>query len=128
MIDTTAQGNGGVNARARREESARNRREEIADWLTKQTTERDTFAAEVSQLKAEAAGMLFKIEALQTQLADTESKAAGALALRDQAIADRAAYETMFISFYAQMRAFKVPAAPLVKENPPDDEAPIGGA
>jgi predicted metal-binding membrane protein len=104
------------------------RERDVARWLAKQTTERDSYAAEVAQLKSEATGMHFKIEVLQEQLAGAESKIAAALALRDQAIAERAAYETMFIGMYASMRAFKVPAAPLIKENPPSDEERIGGA
>jgi chromosome segregation ATPase len=35
---------------------------------------------------------------------------------RDQAVAQRAVYETLFVSIQAQMRTFAVPAAPLVKD------------
>jgi chromosome segregation ATPase len=44
---------------------------------------------------------------------------------RDQAVADRAVYETLFASFQAMLRAFKVPVTPLVREQSEEEQAPI---
>ena len=86
--------------------------------------ERDQLAREVAALKTDIAGFRVVIEAQTTQLNDLESKVASAYIARDQAVADRAKYETLFITFQATLRAFAVPAAPLVKEADPSADPP----
>jgi hypothetical protein len=78
--------------------------------------ERDDLRRRLSERETDIAGFKVAIEALQAQLAEAESRVATMTLVRDQAVADRAVYETLFISIQAQLRAFKVPAAPLIKE------------
>ena len=87
-------------------------------------TERDELVREVSDLKSQLAALKEIIEVNQARFADMDSLTATARLQRDQAIADRAKYESLFIGIYAQMRAFAVPCAPLVKEA--DPAAPDG--
>jgi hypothetical protein len=96
--------------------------------------ERDALRDQVRQLKSDLAGYKVALDAQQAQVSDMESRVATSTAIRDQAVADRAVYETLFISVQAQLRAFQIPHAPLIAEREPDefrevDEAPtIGGA
>src|SRR5215203_5222491 len=84
--------------------------------------ERDQLQKEVAALKTDMAGYRVIIEAQTTQLNNMESKIETAQMMRDQAVADRAKYEALFITFMAQLRAFNVPAAPLVREARPADD------
>lgn len=87
--------------------------------------ERDQLATEVQRLRADIAGHKVAIEAMEVQLLDAQSRVSSATIIRDQANADRAKWESLFISMYAQMRAFNVPAAPLVREANPNEPAQI---
>jgi len=78
--------------------------------------ERDDLARQVAAQKTEIAAHAVENEAMRSRLADMESRVASAMLVRDQAVAQRAVYETLFISFQAQMRAFAVPAEPLVRD------------
>ena len=49
-------------------------------------------------------------------VAELESRERTAMLERDQAVADRITWETLFVSINAQMRAFKIPSAPFVKD------------
>ena len=80
------------------------------------SAERDGLAKEIAQLKSEIATLKVVAEAQRSQINEMESRATTHLLTRDQAVADRAKYETLFIAFQSMLRAFKVPAAPLVKE------------
>jgi len=84
--------------------------------------ERDELRDEVAALKIEMSARQVELEAMRSRIADMESRVATAVLMRDQAVAERAIYETLFISFQAQLRAFKIPAAPLVVAN--DEAAP----
>lgn len=92
--------------------------------------DRDNLERECAALKTSIAGHVVELEALRSRLADMESRVATATLVRDQAVADRAVYETLFISVQAQLRAFKIPAAPLVRESeqPPAESTPNGDA
>lgn len=81
--------------------------------------ERDQLQKEVAALKTDMAGYRVINDAQAAQLAAMESKIETAMLVRDQAVADRAKYEALFITFMAQLRAFNVPAAPLVREADP---------
>jgi hypothetical protein len=78
--------------------------------------ERDASHRENIALKTENAGLKVAVEALEAHRTEMESRVQSATLVRDQAVADRAVYETLFVSIQAQMRAFAVPAAPLVKD------------
>ena len=89
--------------------------------------QRDELTREVATLKSEAAGYRVVIEAQTAQLANMESEVKTAYLVRDQAVADRAKYEALFVIQLAQMRAFAVPAAPLVRDRtdePPEPPMP----
>jgi predicted nucleic acid-binding Zn-ribbon protein len=77
--------------------------------------ERDALQRQVVELKADLVHAKVNMDAQAGQMADMESKVETARLQRDQAIADRAKYEALFITFQAQLRAFAVPAAPLVR-------------
>jgi hypothetical protein len=81
--------------------------------------ERDSLVRENSELRNALAEHRASLEVHHSRIADMDSRIATATMVRDQAVADRAKYETMFISIFAQLRAFEVPAAPLVREAPP---------
>lgn len=78
--------------------------------------ERDQLAADNAKLKADIVLYKVEIEARHSEIAELRSGAESAMLMRDQAIAERAKWEALFISLMAQMRAFQVPAAPLVTE------------
>lgn len=94
----------------------RSRRAHYAGEVIQDLVEgRDSAERENAALKTDIAAHLVELEALRSRLADMESRVATAVLVRDQAVADRAVYETLFISIAAQMRAFQIPVAPLVK-------------
>jgi hypothetical protein len=94
--------------------------------------ERDRLHDEVSSLKTSNAGYKVAIDVLEAQLAEARSLTNTAYLIRDQAIADRVKWESLFVSLLAQLKAFAVPAAPLVRsiddaENAAPSEAAPGG-
>ena len=121
MTDTIQPKTNGNGEQARREQ-------EFASWLAKQSTERDESVAESARVKAENVGLRVTIEALQAQLSDADSKAQTAMLLRDDAVARRAAVETVLASMMALGRAFQIQNEPLVREIPEDEVPTIGGA
>ena len=56
------------------------------------------------------------MEAQDARVAELESRAQTMQLQRDEAISDRAVYETLFISIKAQLRAFAIPNEPLIRE------------
>ena len=84
--------------------------------------ERDRYAVRVHELESELAAHRVELDGRERYIAEMESRVNSAMLVRDQAVADRAKYETMFISVFAQLRAFNVPAAPLVKETRPPEQ------
>lgn len=78
--------------------------------------ERDALLIEVRNLRSEIAGYKVAAEAQAAQMNGMESRIATMQLVRDQAVAERATYEALFVTLQAQMRAFKIPAAPLIKK------------
>jgi len=78
--------------------------------------ERDQLAKDVVALNNEITSYKIMVEAQKSQMNDLESRIAAAGAIRDQAVAERAKYETLFMSIQAMLRTFNIPAAPLIKE------------
>jgi len=78
--------------------------------------ERDMLRLRVSDLLTEISGLKAQLEIAELEASQLRSKAESALSVRDEAVAERAVYETLFISVQAQLRAFRIPAAPLIKE------------
>lgn len=116
MTNVEQASNGSVTTRKPRSRRAHYAGEVIQDLVDS----RDTAERDAAQLRTDIAGHLVELEALRSRLADMESRVATAMLVRDQAVADRAVYETLFISIQAQLRAFQVPAAPLVKATEDD--------
>jgi hypothetical protein len=77
--------------------------------------ERDKLYDEVGSLKNSIAAYKVGIEALEMQLAEARSLTNTAYLVRDQAVADRAKWEALFVAIGAQLKAFAPPVAPLVK-------------
>lgn len=80
--------------------------------------ERDRLEKEVADLRSDLAAQKVVNEAMAEQINTMQSHVSSMMLIRDQAVADRAVYETLFISFQSQLRAFQIPAAPLVRETP----------
>jgi septal ring factor EnvC (AmiA/AmiB activator) len=78
--------------------------------------ERDELARQISQLQTDIAAHKVTCEALSAQINEAHSQVESARMLRDQAIAERAAYETLFATVSATLRVFNLPAAPLIRE------------
>ena len=76
--------------------------------------ERDELRRRLDQAMADIAGYKVALEAQTMQLNSADSRLETLTLQRDQAVADRAIWETLWISIQAQLRAFKVPQAPLV--------------
>jgi hypothetical protein len=57
-----------------------------------------------------------KIQVLNDTRNDIQVRINECLAQRDQAVAERAVYETLFVSVVAQFAAFKIPTVPLAVE------------
>jgi hypothetical protein len=110
MTEPTTNGNGNL---------PQDRQAAVEHGLTQYHTmaaERDALAKENSELKTQIAGLKVAFEAQSAQLTTMESRIQSATVVRDQAVADRAVWEILFISIQAQLRAFVVPATPLVKD------------
>jgi len=84
------------------------------------SAERDKLMGEVSRLNSEIAAYKVVSEAQKSQLIEMESRVASMQVVRDQAVAERAKFETLFITFQSLLRAFRIPSAPLIKDV--DDE------
>ena len=84
--------------------------------------ERDRLEREVADLRSDLAAQKVVNEAMSEQINTMRSHVSSMMLIRDQAVADRAVYETLFISFQSMLRAFQVPAAPLIKEKDATDE------
>jgi hypothetical protein len=78
--------------------------------------ERDAAIKKHTALYTENVGLKVAVEALEAHRTEMESRIQSMILERDQAVADRAVYEVLFVSLQAQMRAFAVPAAPLVRD------------
>ena len=78
--------------------------------------ERDALQAEVARLRTDIASYKVMVEGHTAQMTEMQSRVATMTIVRDQAVADRAKYESLFVMLNAQMRAFAIPAAPLVTE------------
>jgi len=77
--------------------------------------ERDALAREVASLKSEIAAHKVCTEAQASQITEMESRCLSYRAERDQAMVDRAKYETLLIGIQSQLRAFHIPNEPLVR-------------
>ena len=77
--------------------------------------ERDRLRKELANSKIEIAALKVVVEAQTSQISQMESRIASMQVVRDQAVAERAKYETLFASFQAMLRTFAVPAIPLIK-------------
>jgi chromosome segregation ATPase len=78
--------------------------------------ERDELRNENIGLKDRVAALEIEAEGLRSHINDAQSQIRSAMLVRDQALADRIKYEAMFVSFQAQLRAFNVPAEPLIRD------------
>jgi hypothetical protein len=79
--------------------------------------ERDEARSENAMLRDEVAALRVQNDGLSSQLTEAQSMIRTAMMVRDQAVADRVKWEALFISIQAQLRAFAVPAEPLIKNN-----------
>lgn len=90
---------------------------------------REASAQEVARLRSDLAGSRVVVEALQSQLADSDSRKATAYAERDEAVRRAAALETVLSSIMALGRVFLISHVPVVKTADPEEETPlVGGA
>lgn len=85
----------------------------------------DAANIEVARLKADIAGYKVALEAKDSIMADLESRIHTMQMVRDEAVAHRAKWETLFTSVQAQLRAFQVPAAPFVQMHEETGDAEI---
>ena len=83
---------------------------------------RDNAIAENHQLRADISGYKIALEAMQTQLANADSRVAELTIVRDQAVAKRAAVEAALESMLAIGRAFRIANVPLVEPEPDPEE------
>lgn len=88
--------------------------------------ERDMLRLHIADLQTKIAGLEAQLKLLELEASQHRNKAESALSVRDDAVAERAVYETLFISLQAQLRAFRIPAAPLIKER--NDEEAVDSA
>lgn len=79
-------------------------------------SERDELQRQNDKLEQMLTVMRIECEGLRAELAAERSRTASYQSERDEAVANTAVYQTLFISFQAQMRAFGIEHAPLVKE------------
>jgi len=78
--------------------------------------ERDELREENTGLKDRVAALEIEAEGLRSHINDSQSQIRSAMLVRDQALADRIKYEALFVSVQAQLRAFAVPAEPLIRD------------
>ena len=77
--------------------------------------ERDDLSNLLRQAQEKIVQQRVEIESLGQLHSMLESHIQSYMLQRDQAIADRAVFETLFASIFAQFKAFRIPATPLVK-------------
>lgn len=77
---------------------------------------RDQLTEEVAKLKASLEAYKVRENSQTSLLAEMESRLKTMELTRDQAVADRCKYEALFVTMQAQMRAFRVPAEPLIQD------------
>jgi hypothetical protein len=78
--------------------------------------ERDELRKEVAELKTELAASKAANMMMESNVAASESRVVSYQLERDKAVAERAKWETLFVSFQAQLESFIPPTLPLVKE------------
>jgi uncharacterized coiled-coil protein SlyX len=76
----------------------------------------DELRAQITDQQDDLGRMEAQIDSLKQVIKVYEEQAHAYQQERDQAVADRAVYETLFASFQALLSAFKIPADPLVRE------------
>ena len=86
--------------------------------------ERDKLAKELADAKSEIAGLKISLEVQTAQMNVMESRVNAMQLTRDQAVAERAKYETLFASFQAMLRTFAVPAVPYITGNHDEQDNP----
>jgi hypothetical protein len=86
----------------------------LTQWQ-KMVQERDSFRQEAERLRAELTSCKIALEAQSSYAAQMESRMADTIALRDQTMAERIKWESLFVGIMAQLKAFDVPAGPLVR-------------
>jgi len=86
------------------------------------SAERDSLQRQLNDMRSEMAALKVVAEAQKSQMLELESRNTTMQLIRDQAVAERAKYETLFMSFQAMLRTFNIPAAPLVKEMNTDED------
>lgn len=78
--------------------------------------DRDELRTEVAGLKTELAASKAANMMLEGALNAERSRVVSSQLERDRAVADRAKWETLFVSIQAQLEAFIPPTLPIVKE------------
>jgi uncharacterized protein (DUF3084 family) len=79
-------------------------------------TERDELQKQLDRKDQTLTVNKIEIEALRAELSATHTRSASYQHERDDAVANLAVYQTLFMSVMAQMRTFGIENAPLVKE------------
>lgn len=85
--------------------------------------ERDRLREALSKAERDIAQNKVEMNAMFAQITDSDSRVKSYQMERDKAIAERAKYEALFISIQGLLKAFSVPAIPLVKELADEIEA-----
>ena len=83
--------------------------------------ERDELRKQINDATQIISRLKVELDALHQQYNLIESRMKTFQAERDQAVAERACYETLFLSVQQLLRTFTPAAQPLVKEKPHDD-------
>jgi len=86
--------------------------------------ERDKLKKQCEASDLEIARLEGEIENFHNKVAGLESERTTAMAEKDKAVSEAAAYATLLASIMAMCRAFKLPSVPLIKDvlAPPEDE------
>jgi hypothetical protein len=84
--------------------------------------ERDELRRHLDNAKVDMAKLRAEIDTLEQARNLFDSRVQSLQLERDQAVANRAIYETLFVAFKKLIDAFKIPAAPLVHERPHDPD------
>jgi hypothetical protein len=90
--------------------------------------ERDSLRLLLAQRDTTIAGLKAQLDVAELDASRLRNRAESLMAVRDEAIAERAIFEALFISFQSLLRAFKIPGAPLIREATEDESPTIGGA
>ncbi len=85
--------------------------------------ERDALREELRETREIVTRQQVEIDSLHNLHNMLESHIQSYMLQRDEAVAQRAAYETLFATVQAQLRVFNLPATPLVKDHGPEDAA-----